>query len=67
MAAAAWLHRSSPWGTMSLTAYVGRFVVSFLLFILGTTVFAWIWSRYFRRGPLEYLLHAATRPVKYLR
>src|SRR6185503_17324745 len=74
-------------GTMSLTAYVGHFVVAplvdlsaatgqeaqdsswmpVLLFIIGTCVFAWIWSRFFRRGPLEYLLHAATKPVKHLR
>ncbi|WIY00897.1 heparan-alpha-glucosaminide N-acetyltransferase domain-containing protein [Amycolatopsis mongoliensis] len=68
-------------GTMSLTAYVGHFVVSsltgpespesswvpVLLFILGTCVFAGVWSRFFRRGPLEYLLHTATTPVKYLR
>jgi len=71
-------------GTMSLTAYVGHFVVSslvsvptgpespdswvpLLLFILGTIVFAGIWSRFFRRGPLEYLLNAATKPVKHLR
>jgi uncharacterized membrane protein YeiB len=72
-------------GTMSLTAYVGHFVVSplvglsagpegpkdswvpVLLVILGTCVFAGIWSRFFRRGPLEYLLHAATRPVQYIR
>jgi uncharacterized membrane protein YeiB len=72
-------------GTMSLTAYVGHFVLSslvsvstgpesqesswvpVLLFILGTCVFAGIWARFFRRGPLEYLLHTATTPVKYLR
>ncbi|WP_194819923.1 DUF418 domain-containing protein [Nocardia sp. XZ_19_385] len=38
-----------------------------LLFILGATVFAMIWSRFFRRGPLEYLLNAATKPAKYIR
>ncbi|MEU0531627.1 DUF418 domain-containing protein [Amycolatopsis tolypomycina] len=71
-------------GTMSLTAYVGHFVVSSLVsvptgpesqdswvpllwFILGTIVFAGVWSRFFRRGPLEYLLNAATKPVKHLR
>ncbi|WP_206796013.1 DUF418 domain-containing protein [Amycolatopsis sp. MtRt-6] len=71
-------------GTMSLTAYVGHFVVSpmvsvstgtesqdswvpVLLFILGTIVFAGIWSRFFRRGPLEYLLNIATKPAKHLR
>ncbi|HET6706272.1 DUF418 domain-containing protein [Amycolatopsis sp.] len=71
-------------GTMSLTAYVGHFVVSslvsvptgtesqeswvpLLLFVLGAIVFAGIWSRFFRRGPLEYLLNVATKPVKHLR
>lgn len=72
-------------GTMSLTAYVGHFLVSslvgvstgpevqgtswvpVLLFILGTCVFAGVWSRFFRRGPLEFLLNAATRPAKHLR
>ncbi|WP_232666545.1 DUF418 domain-containing protein [Pseudonocardia sp. TRM90224] len=71
-------------GTMSLTAYVGHFVVSSLVsvpkgtstqdswvplicFVVGVTVFAWTWTRFFRRGPLEYLLHAATIPAKYVR
>ncbi|TQJ92523.1 DUF418 domain-containing protein [Streptomyces sp. SLBN-31] len=35
--------------------------------ILAATLFAGVWSRFFRRGPLEYLLNAATKPVKYLR
>ncbi|WP_307629321.1 DUF418 domain-containing protein [Streptomyces turgidiscabies] len=30
-------------------------------FIAGATLFAAIWSRFFRRGPLEYLLNATTR------
>ncbi|MER8006719.1 DUF418 domain-containing protein [Streptomyces sp. NPDC094149] len=38
-----------------------------LMFILAATLFAGVWSRFFRRGPLEYLLNAATKPVKYLR
>lgn len=71
-------------GSMSLTAYVGHFVVQsalpvgagtdtqqswlpLLMFILGATLFAAVWSRFFRRGPLEYLLHVATKPAKYLR
>ncbi|MFB6720684.1 DUF418 domain-containing protein [Kribbella sp. NPDC056345] len=41
--------------------------VPLLLFILGATVFAAIWSRFFRRGPLEYLLNLATKPAKYVR
>ncbi|MFF0003741.1 DUF418 domain-containing protein [Streptomyces tibetensis] len=38
-----------------------------LMFVLGATVFAAIWSRFFRRGPLEYLLNAATKPAKHIR
>ncbi|MEU0248601.1 DUF418 domain-containing protein [Streptomyces sp. NPDC006235] len=41
--------------------------VPLLLFVLGAMVFAAIWSRFFRRGPLEYLLHAATKPAKHIR
>ncbi|WP_371570884.1 DUF418 domain-containing protein [Streptomyces canus] len=71
-------------GTMSLTAYVGHFVIqgwlpwfgatpdeeswtTLLLFVLGAIVFAATWSRFFRRGPLEYLLNAATKPAKHIR
>ncbi|NUT25829.1 MAG: DUF418 domain-containing protein [Streptomyces sp.] len=32
-----------------------------LCFILGATLFAAIWSRFFRRGPLEYLLNSTTK------
>ncbi|MFE7899442.1 DUF418 domain-containing protein [Streptomyces sp. NPDC057424] len=38
-----------------------------LMYILGAIVFAAIWSRFFRRGPLEYLLNAATKPAKHIR
>ncbi len=74
-------------GTMSLTAYVGHFVLSsqmsgsgmtagaesqsswtpVLVFVFGAMAFAFIWSRFFSRGPLEYLLNLATKPAKYLR
>jgi uncharacterized membrane protein YeiB len=67
-------------GTMSLTAYVGHFVVSsftglafkdswvpLLMYVGGAIVFAGIWSRFFRRGPLEYLLHTATKLAKFVR
>ncbi|MGC7102832.1 DUF418 domain-containing protein [Amycolatopsis lurida] len=72
-------------GTMSLTLYVGHFLVGpqfgafgdgqgaenaamvLLWFIIGATVFAWLWSRFFRRGPLEYLLHLATKAAKFVR
>ncbi|MFC3492917.1 DUF418 domain-containing protein [Glycomyces rhizosphaerae] len=70
-------------GTMSLTAYVGHFVVMsslslpgggvrgswipVLTLILGAIVFAAIWSRFFKRGPLEYLLNLAAKPVSHLK
>ncbi|MBD3577527.1 DUF418 domain-containing protein [Streptomyces sp. KD18] len=71
-------------GTMSLTAYVGHFLVQsvlgvpagestqvswspVLMSILGAIVFAAVWSRLFRRGPLEALLNAATKPAVYVR
>jgi uncharacterized membrane protein YeiB len=80
-------------GTMSLTAYVGHFVLipqmsgasggsgtgvtagseaqaswtPVLMFIFGAIAFAFIWSRFFSRGPLEYLLNLATKPAKHLR
>ncbi|MGW6652507.1 DUF418 domain-containing protein [Streptomyces rubiginosohelvolus] len=71
-------------GAMSLTAYVGHFVVQsavdmptgessqvswlpVLTFILGAIVFAALWSRFFRRGPLESLLSASTKLAKYVR
>jgi uncharacterized membrane protein YeiB len=79
-----WLHRLAKpviaVGAMSLTAYVGHFVVSsftgiavkvswlpLLAYVGGAIVFAGIWSRFFRRGPLEYLLHAATKLAKFIR
>ena len=70
-------------GTMSLTAYVGHFVAQSALPMPGGTdtqqswvpllmffraiVFAAIWSRSFRRGPVEHLLNAATKPAKRVR
>ncbi|MBE1594862.1 DUF418 domain-containing protein [Streptomyces stelliscabiei] len=41
--------------------------VPLIMFVLGATVFAAIWSRFFRRGPLEHLLDAATKPAKNIR
>ncbi|MFF9809334.1 DUF418 domain-containing protein [Streptomyces coeruleorubidus] len=38
-----------------------------LMYVLAAIVFAAIWSRFFRRGPLEYLLNAATKPAKHIR
>ncbi|MGX1566973.1 DUF418 domain-containing protein [Streptomyces sp. NPDC055506] len=69
-------------GTMSLTAYVFHIVgIRFLGieelpgsaphvllgFIAAVTVFATLWSRFFRRGPLEWLLGKATRPAELVR
>jgi uncharacterized membrane protein YeiB len=36
-------------------------------FVAGAVVFAALWSRFFRRGPLEYLLNSATKPASLLR
>ncbi|SDN27687.1 Uncharacterized membrane protein YeiB [Streptomyces sp. cf386] len=36
-------------------------------YIAGAMVFAMVWTRLFRRGPLEYLLHTATRPARHIR
>ncbi|MET9816264.1 DUF418 domain-containing protein [Streptomyces sp. NPDC006355] len=41
--------------------------VPLLMFIFGATLFAAFWSRFFCRGPLEYLLNAATKPAKRIR
>jgi len=38
-------------------------LVALLLFTSTAVAFATAWTRRFRRGPLEYLLHAATRPA----
>ncbi|MCX3285855.1 DUF418 domain-containing protein [Streptomyces sp. NEAU-H22] len=53
---------SVPAGTSTQQSWV-----PLLMFILGAIGFAAIWSRFFRRGPLEYLLNAATKPVKHIR
>lgn len=60
---------------MSLTAYVYHIVAIWLLdtetltvqplyillgFITSVTVLATVWSRFFRRGPLEWLMGRAT-------
>ncbi|MGX5209314.1 DUF418 domain-containing protein [Streptomyces violaceus] len=62
-------------GSMSLTAYVYHIVAIWLLnteeatvpplyillgFIASVTVLATIWSRFFQRGPLEWLMGRAT-------
>ncbi|MFM9474159.1 DUF418 domain-containing protein [Streptomyces scabiei] len=53
---------STPAGTGTQQSWI-----PVLTYILGAIVFAALWSRFFRRGPLEYLLNAATRPAKRIR
>lgn len=36
-------------------------------FIVAATLLATVWTRLFRRGPLEYLLHMTTRPARHIR
>ncbi|MFI6402801.1 DUF418 domain-containing protein [Streptomyces sp. NPDC050548] len=38
-----------------------------LAFIAAALLLATVWTRRFRRGPLEYALHAATRPARHVR
>ncbi|MFI8997370.1 DUF418 domain-containing protein [Streptomyces sp. NPDC053542] len=68
-------------GTMALTTYVlqilaiwlfwGDDLPSSLLVLLGFSAaamaFAVVWSRLFPRGPLEYLLHTATKPARLIK
>ncbi|MBL1118107.1 DUF418 domain-containing protein [Streptomyces sp. 110] len=69
-------------GTMSLTAYVFHIVGIHFLgieelpgspphvllgFLVAATVFATLWSRFFRRGPLEWLLGKATKVAERVR
>ncbi len=41
--------------------------MTLIMFVVGAIVFATIWSRFFRRGPLEYPLNAATKPKNHIR
>ncbi|MFF3501483.1 DUF418 domain-containing protein [Streptomyces sp. NPDC003247] len=69
-------------GTVSLSAYVLHIVAIGVFgneddsmsalpvlacYITAAVVFALVWTRLFRRGPLEYLLNAATRPARHIR
>ncbi|GKQ35069.1 hypothetical protein ALMP_16160 [Streptomyces sp. A012304] len=69
-------------GSMSLTAYVYHIVAIWLLdteeltvpplytllgFIMSVTVLATIWSRFFQRGPLEWLMGRATGIARRIR
>jgi uncharacterized membrane protein YeiB len=37
-----------------------------LSFVLGASLFAAIWSRFARRGPLEHLLNGATKLANFV-
>jgi len=67
-------------GTMSLTLYVAHVAAFTLLpegaittfvpllgFVAGAILFAAVWSRFFRRGPLEYLLNSTTKLANFIR
>ncbi len=69
-------------GSMSLTAYVYHIVAIWLLdtealtvpplyvllgFIASVTVLATLWSRFFQRGPLEWLMGKATGIARHIR
>ncbi|TDD76648.1 DUF418 domain-containing protein [Actinomadura rubrisoli] len=69
-------------GSMSLTAYVAHIVVFLPLgtgdlpewpphillgFLLAVTAPAFLWSRRFRRGPLEHLVYTAAAASRYVR
>ncbi|RNL73498.1 DUF418 domain-containing protein [Streptomyces sp. I6] len=69
-------------GSISLTAYVAHILAIRLLdavggeewpalpvllgFAVAAMAAAVLWTRFFRRGPLEYLLHSATKPARSL-
>ncbi|MEU9189047.1 DUF418 domain-containing protein [Streptomyces sp. NPDC048484] len=69
-------------GMIALSAYVGHILAIHQLgmeedtgpalialggFIAAAMLLATIWTRYFRRGPLEYLLHHATRVTRHIK
>ncbi|WP_328939630.1 DUF418 domain-containing protein [Streptomyces tauricus] len=69
-------------GMIALTAYVahilaihvvgmeeepGPALVALLAFVGAAMLLATVWTRYFRRGPLEYLLYRATRITRHIR
>ncbi|WP_226367070.1 DUF418 domain-containing protein [Pseudonocardia sp. ICBG162] len=53
-------------GVLGLSAGPGEPGYILAAFVLGAVVFALVWSRFFRRGPLEELLHRATAPAALL-
>lgn len=50
-------------GVLGLSAGPGEPAYVLPAFVAGAIVFALLWSRFFRRGPLEQLLHVATSPA----
>ncbi|MFI1467207.1 DUF418 domain-containing protein [Streptomyces wuyuanensis] len=70
-------------GSISLTAYVAHIFAIRLLgtvdgeewaalpvllgFAVAAMALALLWTRFFRRGPLEYLLYSATKPARLIR
>lgn len=69
-------------GMISLTAYVLHILAiravgmeeetvpalaALLAFVAAAMLLATLWTRYFRRGPLEYLLHTTTRLARHIR
>lgn len=53
---------STPAGTSTQQSWL-----PLIMYVLGAIVFATTWSRFFHRGPLEYLLNAATKPARHIR
>jgi uncharacterized membrane protein YeiB len=53
---------STPAGTGAQQSWL-----PLIMYVLGAVLFAAIWSRFFRRGPLEHLLNVATKPAKRIR
>ncbi|WP_405690207.1 DUF418 domain-containing protein [Streptomyces sp. NBC_00057] len=69
-------------GSIALTAYVGHIIAIkalgiddlpdsaalpvFICFAVAAMLLALAWTRFFRRGPLEYMLRAATTPARFI-
>ncbi|MFD5406071.1 DUF418 domain-containing protein [Streptomyces griseorubiginosus] len=53
---------STPAGTGTQQSWL-----PLIMYVLGAVLFAAIWSRFFRRGPLEHLLNAATKSANRIR
>ncbi|GAB2805274.1 hypothetical protein [Lentzea nigeriaca] len=60
-----WLLTSSPHSgtTFAIVGDVGVAIMMPAADRAGAVVFALVCSRFFRRGPLEFLLHKATTPA----